>query len=161
MQVTIRKFEKMDIPNKVKWINDTRNNTYLHYDLPLEVEKTERWYELNKNRTDRYDATILCEGNPVGLIGLLSISDGTAEYYVSMGEQDYKGKGIAKEASRLLLEYAQHELNLISVYLYTEIDNIAAQKLFEKIGFEKKYVAEKSANNRGKLVDRYFYEYVF
>ena len=161
MQVTFRKFEKMDIPNKVKWINDTRNNTYLHYDLPLEVEKTERWYELNKDRADRYDATILCDGNPVGLIGLLSISDGTAEYYVSMGEQDYKGKGIAKEASRLLLEYAQHDLNLISVYLYTEIDNIAAQKLFEKIGFEKKYVAEKSANNRGKLVDCYFYEYVF
>ena len=161
MQVTIRKFEKMDIPNKVKWINDTRNNTYLHYDLPLEVEKTERWYELNKDRVDRYDATILCDGAPVGLIGLLSISDGTAEYYVSMGEQAYKGKGIAKEASRLLLEYAQHELNLISVYLYTEIDNIAAQKLFEKIGFEKKYVEEKSANNRGKLVDRYFYEYVF
>lgn len=161
MKISIRKFEETDIPNKVKWINDPSNNAYLHYDLPLEIEKTEKWFDSNKKRTDRYDATILCDGIPVGIIGLLSISDDTAEYYIAMGEQDYKGKGIAKEASRLLLEYAQHELNLISVYLYTEIDNIAAQKLFEKIGFEKKYVAEKSAYNRGKLVDRYFYEYVF
>lgn len=161
MQVTIRKFEKSDIPNKVKWINDPRNNTYLHYDLPLEVEKTEHWFDANLNKTDRYDATILCDETPVGLIGLLSILDGTAEYYVSMGEQEYRGKGVAKAASRLLLEYAKSELKLTTVYLYTEVDNIGAQKLFEKIGFEKKYIAEKSANNRGKLVDRYFYEYVF
>lgn len=161
MQVTIRKFEKADIPYKVKWINDSRNNTYLHYDLPLDVKKTEHWFDANLNRTDRYDATILCDGNPVGLIGLLAVLDGTAEYYVTIGEQEYKGKGVAKAASLLLLEYAKTELNLTVVYLYTEVDNINAQKLFEKIGFKKKHIEEKAAYNRGKLVDRYFYEYVF
>ena len=71
MQISIRKFEESDIPNKVKWINDPRNNTYLHYELPLEIKKTEKWFEANKNRTDRYDAIILCDEIPVGLIGLL------------------------------------------------------------------------------------------
>ena len=39
MNVTIRKFEEKDIANKIKWINDERNNRFLHYDLPLEYEK--------------------------------------------------------------------------------------------------------------------------
>ena len=48
MKVSIRKFDKKDIPNKVNWINDPRNNAFLHYDLPLEIEKTEVWFERNK-----------------------------------------------------------------------------------------------------------------
>ena len=35
MPVTIRRFEKRDIPDKVTWVNDTENNRFLHYDLPL------------------------------------------------------------------------------------------------------------------------------
>ena len=38
MNVTIRKFEEKDIANKIKWINDERNNRFLHYDLPLSMK---------------------------------------------------------------------------------------------------------------------------
>ncbi len=157
MEITLRKFIKEDIPLKVKWINDPENNAYLHYELPLEIEKTEKWFEANKDRTDRYDATILCDGAPVGLIGLLGIKDGKAEYYVAMGEKEYKGKGIAKEASLLLCQYARDTLHLHTIELYTEVDNIGAQRLFEKIGFVKNGVAKASAVNRGKAVDRFYY----
>ena len=58
MKVSIRKFEEADIPNKVKWINDPRNNVFLHYSLPLEEEKTRIWFEKNRHRIDRYDAII-------------------------------------------------------------------------------------------------------
>ncbi len=157
MQITIRKFDKVDIPKKVQWINDPRNNKYLHYDLPLEIEKTEKWYEANKNRMDRYDATILCDDIPVGLIGLLSISDGKAEYYVTLGENEFKGKGVARQASYLLFEFAKEKLGLHSLYLYTEVENIPAQKLFERIGFKKIGIHEKDVYNRDVLVSRYEY----
>lgn len=156
--VSIRKFTAEDIPNKVRWINDENNNQFLHYDLPLKVENTAVWFEKNKDRTDRYDAVIEYNGAPVGIIGLLSIKDGEAEYYVTLGESKLKGKGIAGKATRLLLEYAYQQLKLKVVYLYTETENYSAQRLFEKMGFEKISVAEKSAINRGKLVDRYFYK---
>lgn len=157
MQVSIRKFEKTDIPNKVKWINDPQNNTYLHYDLPLEFEKTERWFDVNKDRIDRYDAVILCDEIPVGLIGLLSILDGKAEYYITMGEMEYKGKGIAKRASLQLVDFAKETLKLRMIELYTEVDNVGAQRLFERIGFIKQGLAKASAMNRGKSVDRFYY----
>ena len=63
MNVRIRKFEKRDIPNKVKWINDPENNTFLHDGLPLEIGKTEAWFEKNQDRTDRYDAVIEADGS--------------------------------------------------------------------------------------------------
>lgn len=156
--VSIRKFKAEDIPDKVRWINDENNNQFLHYDLPLKEENTTKWFENNKNRTDRYDAVIEYNGKPVGIIGLLTIGNGEAEYYVTLGEGSLKGKGIAGKATKLLLEYAFKELKLDYVYLYTETENHPAQRLFEKMGFEKSGIAEKSAVNRGKLVDRYFYK---
>ena len=35
MKISIRKFESKDIPKKVEWINNSENNKYLHYDIPL------------------------------------------------------------------------------------------------------------------------------
>ena len=41
MQTSIREFSYGDMENKVKWINDSENNRYLHYSLSLEMEKLE------------------------------------------------------------------------------------------------------------------------
>lgn len=159
MKVCIRKFEKRDISNKVRWINDPLNNMYLHYDLPLEVMKTEEWFEKNKDRTDRYDAVIEADGNPIGLIGLLSIDtkNKKAEYYITLGERNYLGKGIAMQASRLLLEYAFLQMGLNRVYLYTETENIAAVKAYKRIGFKREGVIRQDIYSKGRYVDRYVY----
>ena len=159
MNITLRKFEKRDIPNKIIWINDDRNNRYLHYDLPLEYEKTCRWFEVNQGRTDRYDAVIEFDGVPVGLIGLLSIDkkNSKAEYYITMGNHEYKGKGIAKEASRQILEYAFEQLELNRVYLYTEVSNTTAQRLFEKLGFKREGLLICDIKSHGEFIDRYAY----
>ena len=152
MQISIRKFCKEDIANKVKWINDPKNNTYLHYDLPLEIEKTDIWFDNVKDRNDRYDGTILLDGVAVGLIGLLQIDrkKSMAEFYIALGEQSAKGKGVAKEASRLMLEHAFVTLGLN--------DNLAAQALFEKTGFKRKGLLKEHLIYNNRKVDRYFYE---
>ena len=159
MDISIRRFEKKDIPNKVKWINDPMNNTFLHYDLPLEIEKTEVWFEKNKEKTDRYDAIIEADGVPIGLIGLLSIDENhkKAEYYITIGERDYLRKGIASKASRLILHYAFTELKLNRVYLHTETANVAAIKTYERIGFKCEGRLKNDLFSRGKFVDRYVY----
>ena len=72
-RITIRKFNERDIENKIKWINDSNNNKFLHYDLPLEYEKTLNWFNNNKNNENRYDAIIEFNAIPVGVIGLLNI----------------------------------------------------------------------------------------
>lgn len=159
MNVTVRKFESGDIQRKIDWINDPDNNKYLHYDLPLDYQRTLDWFEKIRDRTDRYDAVIEADGVPCGLIGLLSIDNKNrkAEFYICMGEAAYKGKGIAKQASRLILDHAFNGLGLNRVYLYTEVDNKAAQMLFEKVGFVKEGVIRSDLLVNGRYVDRIIY----
>ena len=113
----------------------------------------------NKNRTDRYDAVIQYDGISVGIIGLLNIDvkNKKAEYYITMGEHNYKGKGIATVASKLLFIYAFEKLELNKIYLYTEVENEIAQHLFEKIGFKKEGKLIEDLIINGRKIDRYVY----
>lgn len=159
MRVTIRRFVREDIPKKVEWINNPENNRYLHYDIPLNIEKTQKWYENNIGRTDRYDAVIVADDVPCGTIGLLNIDrkNAKAELYIAMGDTSLKGKGVSTEASKLILNYGFSEMNLERIYLYTETENIAAQRLFEKIGFIKEGCLRDDILSHNQFVDRFIY----
>lgn len=159
MNVEIRRFTAADIPFKVKWINDERNNQFLHYDLPLEEGKTLEWFRKVKDRTDRADYTITCDGEPAGLIGLINIDQRNrkAEYYITLGEERFKGQGAASRASRLLLEQAFSTFGLNKVYLYTEVENFPAQKLFEGLGFRKEGHLKEDLIHAGTKADRFYY----
>lgn len=159
MEITIRRFQETDIPYKVKWINDDRNNKYLHYNLPLEEDKTLLWFDSVKDQLNRVDYTILIEGQPVGLIGLLNIDQKNrkAEYYITLGEDDFKGKGIAKKSSDLLIRETYQQYNLNKIYLYTEVENIPAQRLFDKIGFVKEGILKEDLIQEDKKIDRFLY----
>lgn len=159
MEIKIRKFQQEDIPYKVKWINDTENNQFLHYDLPLREDKTLLWFNSIKDRTDRADFTITYNGDPAGIIGLLNIDNKNrkAEYYITLGGAEFKGKGIAKMASDLLIMESYYNYNLNKIYLYTEVDNESAQRLFERIGFIKEGLLKQDLIQKGRKVDRFIY----
>lgn len=159
MTVAIRSFQKKDIPFKVKWINDENNNKFLHYDLPLREDKTLEWYKTLRDRKDRVDYTITYHGEPAGLIGLLNIdlNQKNAEYYICLGEEKFKGKNIASVSTDYLLKKAHVEFGLQQIYLYTEVGNVQAQRLFEKQGFSQDQLLEKHLFHNGKYVDRYLY----
>ena len=162
VKISIRKFERIDIPKKVEWINNPENNQFLHYDIPISVEGTEKWFDSHEGETTRFDAVIEADSVPVGTIGLLEIDrkNSKAEYYIAMGETEYKGKGVAKEASRLILSYGFEELGLNRIYLFTEVENVAAQKLFERVGFAREGVIRQDIVSHGKYVDRIAYGFL-
>lgn len=159
MEIKIRKFKEEDIPYKVKWINDYKNNKYLHYDLPLKEDKTLLWFNSIKDRKDRVDYTITYDGEPVGLIGLINIDikNRKGEYYITLGEEKYKGKGIAFVASDMLIKEGFNTYNLNKIYLYTEVENTSAQKLFERVGFIKEGLLREDLIQKGRKVDRLLY----
>lgn len=158
MNITIRRFEENDIPFKVRWINDPRNNRYLHYDLPLSEDKTRAWFNTLTLRTNRADYTIICEGELAGLIGLLNIDpkNKKAEYYICV-DHDFKGMGIGRKATDMLIRESAEVFGLKKIVLYTETENIAAQRLFEKIGFEKEGLLKNDLIHNGRSIDRFVY----
>ena len=68
----------------------------------------------------------LVEGKPAGYIGLLKGHEIT--YCVS---SDFKGKGIG---TWMIKEYSPR---FSTVDAYVKVDNVASQKVFEKLGWEK------------------------
>ena len=69
-----------------------------------------------------------------------------------------QAKGLGTEATRLLCEYGFAELGLNKIYLETNDDNFAAQKVYEKIGFmlegrkRQEYIRKD-----GTLGERFYY----
>lgn len=161
MSVIIRKFEVGDIPNKVRWINDPQNNKYLHYTLPLTEEGTGQWWEKAKDLKNRLDMTILDGQRPVGIIGLLGVDtiNKQAELYITIGEQSCKGKGIAGRAMEELCRLAFDELGLQRIFLYTETQNTAAVRAYQKFGMTCRDILHGNIMNRdGEWVDRYIFD---
>lgn len=156
--VKIREFTYDDIPLKIEWVNNKENNKYLHYDLPLEYEKTCQWFKKNKDNSSRFDAVIEYLGEPVGLTGLLAIDykNLKAEEYMLIGNTAYKGKGIAKKAGILNQIYGFYCLNLNKIVAFTEIENLGALSLYLKRGFSIEGILRNDLiMNKVRKVDRY------
>ncbi len=156
-RIWLRKFDFCDIENKVNWINDPRNNTYLHYQLPLDAEKTRTWWESARLRTDRADFVIMEDDTPVGLTGVLGIKDGAGESY-AMLHCDYTGRGIAMKAFSLLVCHARDVLSLEKLYCFVEKDNLPSQRMCERAGYTKGALHEKHLVYNGRDVDSYYFE---
>lgn len=154
-KIILRDFTECDIADKIRWINDPLNNAYLHYDIPLCYDKTLEWFR-NKNNNTRHDFIVEYEGISVGVIGFLNIdrTNSKAEYYICVGESNYKGKGIATIATKLLLSYGFNILRLNKIYLNVDSKNIAACRLYEKTGFLCEGEFKKDLMHRGEYIDR-------
>lgn len=126
--VSIRKFTFDDIPLKINWINDPQINKHLHYDIPLEYEKTCQWFEKASKDPNRFDATIEYAGKPIGIVGFTQIDfEGKcAEDYLVIGDTSYWGKGIATKAGILNTLYAQKYMKLDYLYGMIEYNNISS-----------------------------------
>lgn len=154
--VKIRKFRFEDIPLKIEWINNPANNEFLHYDLPLEYEKTAAWFEKNKDNPNRFDAVIEYFGEPVGLVGLLNIDykNSKAEDYMVVGNTSYKRKGIATKAGTLNALYCFETLKLNKLYAFIEVGN-PSLGLDLKRGFNVEGYLRQSLRKGDIYIDRY------
>ncbi len=154
-EILLRDFEERDIDDKIKWINDSRNNAFLHYNIPLNFNETLNWYK-NKSKISRIDCIIEYNEVPVGLIGLLEIDkkSNKAEMYITIGNTEFKRKGIAFKSINMILEYAFNELSLNKIYLNVDAENIPACSLYEKVGFIQEGYFSQDLMHRNKLIDR-------
>ena len=84
-----------------------------------------------------HSSAITFEGIVVGAIGLGLSRRG---YRASIGywvAAPWRGRGICTRALRLLSRHALEELQLPSVQLVTDPDNLASQRVAEKVGFQR------------------------
>lgn len=81
---------------------------------------------------------IYANNHYVGNCGLKNIDLHKAEIWIYIGEDNFKGKGIATKAIGIMIAYAK-KINLQKLYLYVLNYNKSALKLYKNSGF--KYVS--------------------
>jgi len=91
----------------------------------------------------------------IGNISLQNIDwiSRSAEYAILLGEKEFWGKGLAKEASDLLLYHGFVRLNLFRIYCGTFDNNIAMQKLADYMGMKKEGLRRKASFKGGLYRD--------
>lgn len=78
------------------------------------------------------------DGAPIGALAYLNFDEDQkrAELRKLIGESEYRGKGLAEEATRLWMAYGLDALDLEKIYVSTSQANLGNIKLNERIGFQ-------------------------
>lgn len=155
----IRKIEIEDLFTRVDWMNNPAIYMTMHYEVPVSIEKTQSWFERNKDNNNRCDVVFEDNNKIVAFGGLTNINKDVkkAELYIFVNPYLHKG-GLGTTATKLLCKYGFNILNLNKIYLETNEDNFAARRVYQKCGFKLEGILrEEYRKNDGQLLSRLYF----
>lgn len=126
---------------KTKWLNNERANEYLYGNDPkpenVTLEDQEKWYrEYSINKSKKF-WIVQNEIEPIGLVGLTRINpeNKSADIFILIGEDKYRGKGLCLPILELLTDKAITE-HLKKLTLSVSQLNKPAIHCYLKFGFK-------------------------
>lgn len=155
----IRLLQESDLSARVEWMNDPRVYSSMHYSVPVIMDRTIEWYKNIISNKKRSDVVFIENSEIVAFGGLTSITDKPriAELYVFVNPSSQQ-KGIGTVATSLLCKWGFTELALSKIYLYTNEDNHAAIRVYQKCGFTLEgRLRQEYLNANGVCQDRLYY----
>jgi RimJ/RimL family protein N-acetyltransferase len=116
----------------------------------LKDNDDDAWFTVFENETSR----------PIGFSGIRDIDhrNRTAEFFVTIGEGDARGKGYGTKATILTLDYAFTALGLHNVMLDVLSASLAGIRAYEKAGFRQIGRRRECEMMGGRLWDMMFME---
>ena len=153
-------FDETALPLVRTWINDEEVRQGTGTEGPVSDWEHRRWYgSVMDDPAQR--VFLIAQGNgkqsnAVGLIGLRGINwrSRNAEYWIYLGDRSARGKGLADEASRLLLRFAFSTLGLHRIFLQVNVTNQPAIHLYRRLGFVEEGRLRGAVFADGLFVDR-------
>lgn len=137
MEVTIRPLKEEDAYTSVKWRNDPEVFKFTGniYDHEITIENELEWIRKVIANENNYRCAILADGVYVGNIYLDDINTALAHYHIFIGNRGFWGKGIAKKASKLIIEKGFEQPSVESIILRVRKENTSAFFLYKSLGF--------------------------
>ncbi len=138
-KVYIRPLKREDAFISFKWRNDPtvwkytgrRPDRYITEEIEL------AWIEKAlADATCRRFAICTCDSDKyIGNVQLTDITESSAQFHIFIGDRSFWGKGVASQATELLINYIKEHMSVTEVLLSVHPDNTAAQKVYLKNGF--------------------------
>jgi len=148
-------------PDSIEQLRNWRNNPELrkYFREYREISKPMQkdWYDNrvlnNPNQVD-FEIHDIESGQLIGHCGLYYINwvNRSAEFTVYLGDFNFRGRGIGKDALLILFSYGFNTLNLNRIWCEVYSNN-AAIKVYESLGFVKEGVMRQTYYDDGKYWD--------
>lgn len=155
----IRKLEKADLEKRVKWMNNPQVYSTMHFEVPILMENTLKWFEKNQQLANRFDVTILENDEIVAFGGYTAIDRkvGKAETYL-FADPIKHHHGIGTRAKLLMCKYGFEDLQLNKLYFVANEENLPIIRVNEKCGFVKEgRLRQEYVASDGTLKDMLYY----
>jgi len=142
--VKLRPLQRQDSKLSVHWRNDPEiRDNILSTPFPVSEALEDNWVEnvLLDQSNSRIILGIetLVQQKLIGFIYLKNIDwiSRVTWFGIMIGEKNYQGKGMAREAMQILFNYAFSRINLRKICLEVGAFNSRAIKLYETLGFKQ------------------------
>ena len=140
--VRLRPFEERDLDHIMEWVNDpevTRTLLVGRYPMTRQMEKA--WLDERLKGSTSEVAFVIetLAGEYLGGIGYLRILslERHAELGIVIGRKSEWGKGYAREAMSLFVDYGFEQLNFNLIYLTVLPHNTRAHQIYASLGFKE------------------------
>lgn len=158
MNVYLRNVSTQDVGLLRTWLTSSENAKWLAAFFQAPGLRDEQ-LALFLFRRDRRNYLLMCDGVPVGIMGLTSIDDvnRSAEIWSVVGNVAYRRRGLSTVGFRLALRVAFDELGLRSVNAWA-VEGNHTIRIFEKLGFNRVGVLRQCHLQDGQYRDRILFD---
>jgi len=158
--VCLRALTEKDLPRWYRWFNDPEVTEYVSKGLRPNTQEAQRSYfrMLSNSEHDvQMGIALRKNGLFIGIIGIHKINwvHRNGDISIVIGDKEYWGKGIAKEAIALLVRHAFTKMNLNKLSAGMMELNKASKRSFESNGFKVEGRRRRHFFYKGKYVDTY------
>lgn len=144
-----------------RWQNDYSISRFTSIDtfIPRNFHEEEKWFDKQMSLTNKRTFIIKYVEDIVGFVSYsgVDLKNGIAYMSIVIGEEKYRGKGIAKTALKLLEEYLKDELNLRKIKAQILENNSPSIALFESLEYVREAILLKEVYRDSKYYDVYVY----
>lgn len=126
-------------------MQDEELQKYFLFRRDITKKEHSEWYDKLKNDKSQIVFAIISENTHIGNCGFKNINmvDRKAELWIYLGNDNFKGKGLGRKATNLLLSYGFNNFHFNKIYLHVAEFNKNAINLYKQLGFKEEGYFEK------------------
>lgn len=143
--VKLRALQQKDKAAVVSMLGDSRVMRFLGPRRPLTEDEADSWFRSALDNPSRFVIAQADTDEFIGFCGIKEIN-GVLDFGYFI-KSEFWGKGIATKACQLAVEKLATDMNLEAVQVFIAEDNLASQRVAEKLGWQVKQVDYKDGEH--------------